>query len=326
MPPKLLGVGGGVPEVHSVAEVAPLIASFDGLQRVGVKMTLEEGALRPIWPLHSPAIQAEVAAETARRDLDLYLHAMESGRYLDALTLRPRALVHGPMEPLGAEGAAAVAASGAYVISTLAIVRAMLLEWAPQDLDDARLIATVPADELETARTQGRSARLAMAALYTPRLPGFMRQAGVGMLMGRRALARRLAAESDALAELAGAGVPLVVGSDAGNWPILPFLLHGPSTWLELSALQEAGLSNLAVLTAATRTPAQMLHLDQDIGTVEVGKIADLVVVAGDPLVDLSVLRSPLWTVRAGEARTPAAWMTGGAGGAAGAAGVRTLQ
>jgi imidazolonepropionase-like amidohydrolase len=102
----------------------------------------------------------------------------------------------------------------------------------------------------------------------------------------------------------------LVVGSDSGNWPLFPFYFHGPTTWRELRLLADAGLSPLEILRAATVNPAKLLGLADRIGTVEVGKVADLVVVRDDPLVDLEkAMRSLQHTIRAGVARTPDAWM-----------------
>jgi imidazolonepropionase-like amidohydrolase len=106
------------------------------------------------------------------------------------------------------------------------------------------------------------------------------------------------------------AGVTLVVGSDSGNWPLFPYYFHGPTTWRELRMLAEAGLSPLEILRAATVNPATMLGLADRIGAVEVGKVADLIVVRADPLVDVEkAMRSLQYTIRAGVARTPDQWM-----------------
>lgn len=48
---------------------------------------------------------------------------------------------------------------------------------------------------------------------------------------------------------------------------------------------------------------------DHLIGSVEVGKQADLIVVRGNPLENLSALRKLMWTIKDGEARTPTEWM-----------------
>jgi imidazolonepropionase-like amidohydrolase len=82
------------------------------------------------------------------------------------------------------------------------------------------------------------------------------------------------------------AGVKVVAGTDAGG--------HGhPNNALELQHLVAAGMTPLQALQAATSLAAECLGLDQEIGTIEKGKWADLVVVEGDPLRDIRVLQDP---------------------------------
>jgi imidazolonepropionase-like amidohydrolase len=105
------------------------------------------------------------------------------------------------------------------------------------------------------------------------------------------------------------AGIPIVVGTDSANWPIFLNLFHGPSTVLELELLARAGMSPLDVISSATRIPAEMMRRDDEIGTVEVGKRADLIITPGDPLQDLGALRKLSWSIQGGVARTPEDWM-----------------
>ena len=63
-------------------------------------------------------------------------------------------------------------------------------------------------------------------------------------------------------------------------------------------------------IEASTRLPAEMLGVADEIGTLEVGKRADLVILPEDPLADLGALTRPQWVVKDGEARTPAGWMS----------------
>jgi len=82
------------------------------------------------------------------------------------------------------------------------------------------------------------------------------------------------------------AGVKIAAGTDAGG--------HGhPSNAMEIECLVKAGLTPLQALQAATGWAAECLGLERDIGTVEKGKLADLVVVAGDPLADVKMLQNP---------------------------------
>ena len=62
---------------------------------------------------------------------------------------------------------------------------------------------------------------------------------------------------------------------------------------MEIECLVKVGLTPLQALRAATGWAAECLGLERDVGTVEKGKLADLVVVAGDPLANVAVLQDP---------------------------------
>ena len=80
------------------------------------------------------------------------------------------------------------------------------------------------------------------------------------------------------------AGGKIMAGSDAPEW----YLLYGYTLHREIKNLVEAGLTPYAALEAATRNPAEFLNALGEIGTVEVGKRADLVLLEGNPLTDIS--------------------------------------
>lgn len=81
-------------------------------------------------------------------------------------------------------------------------------------------------------------------------------------------------------------GVPIAAGTDAGG--------HGhPKNALELGHLIEAGLTPMQALQSATQWAAKCLGLEKDLGTLEKGRLADLVLVDGNPLDDVKVLLEP---------------------------------
>jgi imidazolonepropionase-like amidohydrolase len=73
----------------------------------------------------------------------------------------------------------------------------------------------------------------------------------------------------------------------------------------EMEMLVACGMTNAQALTAATRTNARILGLDAQIGTIEPGKRADLVIVQGDPIADLSVMRQVGWVFKDGRGAKP---------------------
>ncbi|MGH7563561.1 MAG: amidohydrolase family protein [Gemmatimonadota bacterium] len=92
------------------------------------------------------------------------------------------------------------------------------------------------------------------------------------------------------------AGIPVVVGTDAGN----PGTLHGPSIYREMELLVEAGLAPMDVLVAATLNGARAMGREEELGTVLEGKLADLIVLGADPLADIRNVRSVEWVIKAG--------------------------
>jgi imidazolonepropionase-like amidohydrolase len=82
-------------------------------------------------------------------------------------------------------------------------------------------------------------------------------------------------------------GVPLLAGTDVGN----PFVIAGFSLHDELEMFVQAGLSPMEALKTATVSPAEYLGRLKDFGTVEKGKIADLVLLEANPLEEIGNTR-----------------------------------
>jgi hypothetical protein len=97
-------------------------------------------------------------------------------------------------------------------------------------------------------------------------------------------------------------GVFLVVGTDANN----PWVTPGASMHRELELLVDAGIPPLAVLEMATRNGAEALGILDQVGTVEPGKQADLVLLDADPSANISNSRRIAWVMRAGRLWKPA--------------------
>jgi imidazolonepropionase-like amidohydrolase len=105
---------------------------------------------------------------------------------------------------------------------------------------------------------------------------------------------------ADNLLRVHRAGIPIAMGTDAGN----PLTLHGPAVHAEMERMQRAGMTPMEVIVAATRHGARAMGREAEFGTVEPGKLADLVIVAADPTADVANLRRVAWVVRGGEARS----------------------
>src|SRR5215472_4073371 len=95
--------------------------------------------------------------------------------------------------------------------------------------------------------------------------------------------------------ELLSEHVPVLVGTDSPN----PGTSHGASMHRELELLVRSGMSPQEALAAATSVPAKIFHLD-DRGQIAVGKRADLLLVKGDPTLDITITRDIVAVWKAG--------------------------
>jgi len=89
---------------------------------------------------------------------------------------------------------------------------------------------------------------------------------------------------TDNLKRAAAHGVQLVTGSDAGNF----LVIHGPTVQHEMQLWVQAGISPAVALQSATYNAARLLRADNHIGSIRVGNDADMLVVDGNPLEDIS--------------------------------------
>lgn len=92
------------------------------------------------------------------------------------------------------------------------------------------------------------------------------------------------------------AGIPIAVGTDAGN----PGTFHGISIYPEMSALQEVGIPALDIITMATKNGALAMGRLDDFGTLEKGKIANLIILEKDPSENINNMSSISHVMRSG--------------------------
>jgi imidazolonepropionase-like amidohydrolase len=87
--------------------------------------------------------------------------------------------------------------------------------------------------------------------------------------------------------QLREAGVTMMIGTDAG----IPSMFHGDATWREMERWERLGVPPMRIIQAATLRPARFLGVQDSLGALAPGKIADVIAVRGDPLRDMRAMR-----------------------------------
>ena len=110
-----------------------------------------------------------------------------------------------------------------------------------------------------------------------------------------------LAGAQSNLGRFVSAGGSVAMGNDYTDIPQNGFPHFELGTPMhEITRMSEAGMSHMQVIVASTKNAARVCGLGGELGTLEVGKAADVLVVSGDPLEDLGVLTDVRLVIHAG--------------------------
>lgn len=252
-----------------------------------------------VWYLDPPpGRRAELDARLVRigaaaraAGLPLIVHATELENAKVALRAGAAMLVHSVEDaPVDDEFIRLAGAAGTVYAPTLRVGR----NWR-QAVASAALGVAVPIDDPNGCVDAETRRLIAGAPALAETLPAARRDAA-RVFASLIAAGAEEAQMAENLARVHAAGIPVVLATDAGN----PLTLHGPSVYAELEAMEAAGIPPEDVLVMATRNGAAMMGRLADVGTVEPGKLADLVVLAEDPGASASAFRSLTHVVRAG--------------------------
>ena len=281
----------------------------------GIKLTLESG-FGPfnVWKIFDENMRDYISQQSTVRKFPLFIHSMNEKMHKIALSMKPRALMHAgfsntqPSDSFLEE----LKKSGVSVVSTLSIEDSTLIKWDKHRLDIKTVKELTPTIELETARDDKAwdFAFQTTTDISTPAwIPQFLSRIFGGFFISENIIKNRLSSSQLAVRKMFKAGVPIVMGTDSGCWPILPQIFHGSTSLRELELLVDSGLTPFSAIQTATINAARMLQVDNLIGTVDEGKRADLIILDDDPLQDIHNLRKTKWVVKEGIIYSPETWL-----------------
>lgn len=266
---------------HARAAVGELAAArVDAVKLVYSPVTY---AIKAGLPVLEAEVMATVIEEAHRHGLKAYVHAPILSYAKQALRAGADGLVHGIISgPVDAEFMALMKRNGAVYVTTHAIFEASgdIGGWARRGaaFDRRGLVAR---NEFETGMD-----------------PVFVRN-WESLWDNHAYMKARLGVLRANTRKVFDAGLLVVAGSDTGDAGA--GLLNGLTAQLELQLLVESGLSPRQVLRTATIDAARMLGLEHELGSIEPGKLADLLILDADPLADMGNVYRIFRVVKGGE-------------------------
>lgn len=301
--------------INDTKTIADHFTRAASLNPLGTKVTLEKGfGPFEVWPVFDSAFRSTIVSEAKKHSSRLFIHSMSKEEHRIALSMHPYTLVHAGFNDkvADAEIIQEIKSSGAYVSTTLAIYKMMLLMWQPNLMEDPWLRKLVPTEQLKTASDSETTKKVieTVVGYSKPRwTPIFIAKLFSRILLSKSIIEDQLTNSMKSVKMMQDAGIPLVMGSDAGNWPVWSTFFHGVGSILEIEALRDAGLSVNEVIVASTFRGAKMLKIENQVGHIAEGMIADIVILNEDPLTSPTAFRNVEMVIKDGVARTPEEWL-----------------
>ena len=277
------GFGVSTPVISSPSEADAFVAARVAEGSDYIKIIVDDGsAYGKQRPTLMPATVAAVVSAAHMRERLAVVHVARLADAKEAVRAGADGLAHVWLDATPpADFLSELQRRRTFVIATLVVWRSGIggLSAAPM-ASDPHFQSFLSAEETARLKSTG-------ALKPDPNIPGQFERA------------------RESIAILNRAGIRILAGSDARN----PGTAFGVSLHHELALLVEAGLTPAQALASATAVPAEAFRL-RDRGRIAVGLRADLVLVAGDPLIDITATRSIVGVWKAGHAFDRTAFAT----------------
>jgi imidazolonepropionase-like amidohydrolase len=283
--------GGALPDAKAARQRAEeyVRAGTDGF-----KIVIERGLGGAGNYVEMPEDMLQAIVGVARREkLPLFVHAIGLPEYRRAVAIKPRAIIHGLSDPIPESDPLLkeLVANQVAVVPTISLFESFLRPdpHAGNTLTDPILERSVPTFLLQRMRR-----------------PEYMkaeneRFVSVSAKMDAYGWARKaLPTFRENVRKMHAAGVKLGVGTDAGG--TVGYNFQGYNTPWEIKIFTECGLTPMEALVAATRHGAEIIGVADKLGTVEPGKLADLLVLSANPLEKIENIRQIEWVIQDGRA------------------------
>jgi len=274
-------VGAPTPDTPEQAQTTVKDLKRAGVDAIKVQHDDVSWSIKQGFPTLKLDVLEALIKEAHQQNLKVFAHAPMLKHAKDALRVGLDGLMHGIIDdPIDQEFVDLMKRNRASYVATMALFN---------DMADVNAWARRQAPNWDRAALQ--PPRFYDLFAGPPAVQRFQ------MIFSNLAFVREhLAVQQANVKQVFDAGIPVVLGTDSG----FEGVLIGVATQIELELLVEAGLTPYDAIRTATINAARMIGREKDLGTVETGKLADLVILDADPLQDIRNVTRIFRTMKGG--------------------------
>jgi imidazolonepropionase-like amidohydrolase len=282
-------LGSESPKPKTPDEARAVVQRLKALGVDAIKITRDDlaWASTQAMPVMATDVLQAIVDEAHRLQLKVYVHAPQMARAREALRAGVDGLLHGIVdEPIDQDFISLMKKNGALYVPTLGMF---------EDVADVSAFARRQAPYWDQLGLQP-------PAIYAAYISGFGVQLFKTLLNNSVSTKQHLPVLRANMTRVFDAGIPVVMGSDTGFFGVL----LGVATQIEMELMVEGGLTPIDAIRSATINAARMLGKEKDLGTIEAGKLADLLILDANPLDDIKAVRRIHRVVKGGVVFDPA--------------------
>jgi imidazolonepropionase-like amidohydrolase len=282
-------LGGQSPKPKTPEEARGVVQKLKALGVDAIKIQRDDfrWASTRLTPLMTTDVLQAAVDEAHRQQLKVYVHAPQLALAKEALRAGVDGLLHGIIdEAVDADFLGLMKKNNASYVPTMGMF---------EDVADVSAFA-------QRQAPYWNSLALQPPGIYQAYVSGPGAQLFRSLLNNTAFAKEHLPVLRANLKRVFDAGIPVVMGSDTGFFGVL----LGVATQLEMELMVEGGLTPIDAIRSATINAARMIGRDKELGSVETGKSADLLILEANPLDDIRAIRRIHRVVKGGVVYDPA--------------------
>jgi len=262
--------------LRDTAQIRELVKEVAKHPTLGIKLTIEDGPAPPFVERMPQTFINKTVAEASKYGLEVFAHVSDNEEFLMAVEGGVQNLVHFTGIEIDWQNDDHTIAidklidRDASVVTTLMIDKSFAYPLNPDWMEVPALNEAYPEEELKMLITPAALAKAERMEEMTKEYFG----------LDEITLETLYQTQVKDIKKLLAMGLNMVLGTDTGN----DFNFHGYSLHEEMQILEMGGIEPLGIIKMGTLNAAKMLNVSDSLGTIEVGKFADMILLDRNPL------------------------------------------